>query len=301
MGDVTDTRGSPRTVYHNGRMVAAADAALPFDDWGAQYGLGFFETFRTSGGRPHHWKFNRTRFERACAIAGIAVPPAFLAIDEARLREEVRLLLRENQVSDAVFRYTVTAGRPEAGVFPAPAEFLALRPLPAAAPTDGIGLRVLTLARDNGEWLPRPKSLNYTNAIAGAREVQSRSAVPSDEGLFLSRDGRFVVETPRQNLAWIEGGRICFPDPALGAVAGTCLQWLLGLGLAAEMRRASLEQLAQADAIFVLNAVRGITPVREVWDARDSARLGLFESATHPLIVKLQRTWNEALEATAAS
>jgi hypothetical protein len=51
----------------------------------------------------------------------------------------------------------------------------------------------------------------------------------------------------------------------------------------------------------VLNAVRGITPVREIWDAQDGAVLCTLDSAGHPLVVKLQQAWREALEATAAA
>lgn len=305
----TNQPGSPRTVYCHGRILPAAEARLPIDDWGVLYGLGFFETFRTSGGQPHHWNFNHARLAQACAAAGIAMPPNFLATDETRLRETIRTLLRENKMSDAVFRYTLTAvnctstPNSASGDFRTPAEFLTLRPLPSAAPAEGIALRVLALPRDNGEWLPRPKSLNYANAIAGARELQRRSAVASDEGLFLTRGDRerFVVETPRQAIAWFAGGKLCYPDPALGAVASTCLHWALPLGFAAETRRATLAEFLTADAIIVLNAVRGITAVREVWDEQDRVRLRTLDSHAHPSVVKLRQAWSEALRATAAN
>lgn len=301
----TDRVNPSGTVYFNGKLLPAAAARVPIDDAGVLYGMGFFETFRTSGGRPHHWDFHRARLAQACVVAGIQVPGDFLACDETRLRESVTALLRENKMSDAVFRYTLTAGRaaPE-GVgaeenFTQPSEFMTLRALPAAAPIEGISLRVLQLARDSGEWLPRPKSLNYANALAGAGELRRRAATASDEGLFLSREGGCIVETTRQNVAWIEGGKLCYPDPALGAVAGTCLQWVLQRGVPSEARRVGWDELLAADAIVVLNAVRGITPVRELWDDRDRPRLGAFASHTHPVVKQLQQHWSEALQETA--
>lgn len=291
-------------VYCDGELMAAPTARLPIDDTGVLFGLGFFETFRTSGGRPHHWHLHRARLEQACATAGISVPSNFLCREEERLREVVRVLLRENGLSEAVFRYTLTAGRssPEknSATFTQPCEFLTLRPLPPSAPSDGISLRVLQLARDNGEWLPRPKSLNYANAFAGGEELRRRSTVASDEGLFLAREGNFVVETARQAVAWIENGKVCYPDPALGAVEGTCLQWLRQLGgFPATPHRAKLDELRAAEAVFVLNAVRGVTPVRELWDADDRVRLQAYSSHAHPLVIELQRHWDEALLATA--
>lgn len=303
MAENSTAPASP-AVYFNGRILPAAEAHLPIDDAGTLYGLGFFETFRTSGGRPHQWDFHRARMAQACITAGITMPPTFLVCDEARLRETVRVLLREHGMSDGVFRYTLTAGRASAPDsrgegFSEPAEFMVLRALPPCPPPEGVALRVLQLSRDNGEWLPRPKSLNYANAFAGAGELRRRGAAPGDEGLFLSREGAYAVETPRQNLAWIEGERLCYPDPALGAVAGTCLQWALQLGLPFAARRARLPDLLGADAIMVLNAVRGVTPVREAWDAQDQHRFRLLESHAHPLVVSLVGRWSDALRATA--
>ena len=70
-------------------------------------------------------------------------------------------------------------------------------------------------------------------------------------------------------------------------------------GLAVQSVRVTLGALLRADAIFVLNSVRGITPVAEVWDAADAARLGVYNSASHPLVVALQQDWREALAQSA--
>jgi 4-amino-4-deoxychorismate lyase len=282
------------TVYLNVEIVAASTARLPIDDPGVAYGLGFFETFRTSGGRPHHWPHNLRRLECACATAGLAIPPHFLAADEPRLRDIVQRLLQAHGLDDAVFRYTLAAANRGA------AEFLTLRPLPPPAPPEGIALRLLELARDNGEFLPRPKSLNYSNALLGAGELARRSAPATDEGLFLSREGGFVVETPRQNLAWFADGELRHPDPLLGAVAGTCLDWLLETaGSPAVPRRAPLDELLAADAIFVCNAVRGITPVRTLWAADDRTLLRRFASAADPHVLAFRAAWEDSLRTTA--
>ncbi len=283
------------SVYFNGELLPVAAARLPVDDRAVRFGLGFFETFRTSGGRPHHWSFNRARLARACATAGLAVPPHFLARDEGKFREIVRRLLDAAGWEDAVFRYTLTGGSTD----DAPGELLSLRPLPPELPDNGIDLRVLSIARDNGEWLPRPKSLNYANALLGARELERRARTAWDEGLFLSRESGSVVETTRQNLAWIVEGRLCFPEPTLGAVEGTCLAWVLGLDLPAQSRCVGVDALLAAEAIVVLNAVRGITPVRSIWDAADGAPLGTFASHVHPIVVSLRQQWAESLAATA--
>jgi 4-amino-4-deoxychorismate lyase len=282
-------------VYLNGRFVSADEANLALTDEGVLYGLGFFETFRTSGGRPHHWSYNRRRILQACEKLDIALPQSFLARDEERLRAVVQLLLKGTKTGEAVFRYTVSGGSREE-----PSEFLTMRPLPPSAPSDGVAIRLLKVSRDNGEWVPRPKSLNYTNVMMGVRELERREAASTDEGLFLSREGSFVVDTTRQNIAWIAGGRLHYPDLLLGGVAGTCLTWILEQETTALPVRASYDELATAEAIFVSNAVRGVTPVQALYDATDELVCGV-ESSAHSFVRMLQQRWTESLRRTARS
>ncbi|MEK9148192.1 MAG: hypothetical protein AAB650_02035, partial [Patescibacteria group bacterium] len=49
-------------------------------------------------------------------------------------------------------------------------------PAVLSLPLEEVTLRLLNLARDNGEWVPRPKSLNYMNALLGAAELKQRGA-----------------------------------------------------------------------------------------------------------------------------
>jgi 4-amino-4-deoxychorismate lyase len=288
-------------VYFNGRLLPAGEARVPITDHGLLYGLGFFETFRTSGGRPHAWERHCRRLRGACERAGIVLPASFLAVAEPRLREVVRDALVGSGMAEAVFRYSVTAGAPSPdGRYEQPGEWLVLRPLPVPAAEEGVTLRELKLARDTGEWVPRPKSLNFANALLGGNELRRRATRRDDEGLFLARDTGFVVEAAWHNLAWIErGGGICFPDPALGGVAGTCLEWVRQRPAGATARRIRMDDLAKAEAVVLLNAVRGVTPVRRLWDAGDLWLRAEWSSSAHPVVVALRQEWNASLRATA--
>ena len=283
-------------AYLNGRLIPLREAHISVADGGLLYGVGFFETFRTSGGRPHLWPFHEARLIRSCARAGIMIPETFLVSTEAAMRKAVSACLRENGQGDAVFRYTITSGD-ERG----PTELMTTRPLPETTGDSEICLRVLKVRRDSGEWIPRPKSVNYLNATLGLRELRSRKIPAADEGLFLSREGDMVVETPRQNLAWIVGDEIRVAADSAGAVAGTCQAWMHSLGHAISPVRSTLSDFLRADAIVCLNSVRGFTPVREVWDEDDARCLGRFPSAAHPLVRQLQREWQDGLLLTAQS
>jgi branched-subunit amino acid aminotransferase/4-amino-4-deoxychorismate lyase len=289
-----DSTARPAPVFFNGEILPSEEACVSIGDQGLLYGFGFFETFRTSGGNLHHWQFNHARLSATCEKAALVLPRSFLAHDGTKLGQVIRALLDKTGRTDAVFRYTVTSGSSTL-----PTEILTTRALPIDPAAEGIRLRVLKLRRDSGEWIPRPKSLNYLNAFLGSRELQIRNAAATDEGLFLSRADESVVETARQNVAWVVGGRIRFPDATTGAVAGTCLAWLQALGIPTAPARVSLAEFLGADAIFTLNSVRGISPVAEVWDESDASLLGHYNSVAHPLVRRLQHDWSDALAVTA--
>ncbi|ACB75634.1 aminotransferase class IV [Opitutus terrae] len=297
----------PAPVYLDGRLVPAAAAVLPADDHGVLFGLGFYETFRTSGGRPHLWSYHRQRLGLACARAGISLPSHALANDEERLRAVAGEMLKSFGVHDAVFRYTITAGTSNSSasglsgdpLYAEPHELMTVRAAPAPPNAEGVRLHVLNLRRDSGEWLPRPKSIACANVLLGAAELRQRAAEPADEGLLLNREDRWVIETLRQNVAWISDGRLCYPDLALGAIAGTCLAWVLELGCPSAPRRAHVDELLQADAVLVMNSVRGITPVREIRGQAGEVLRAEIASHEDPFVTSLSRQWSEALDATA--
>jgi branched-subunit amino acid aminotransferase/4-amino-4-deoxychorismate lyase len=103
----------------------------------------------------------------------------------------------------------------------------------------------------------------------------------------LGRDG-FVVEAVRHNIVWVQDGQLHYPAPELGAVAGTRLAWLLERIPGTRPIAAKLADFAKADAVAVLNAVRGVTPVTRLWSADDRTVLARWASHAHPLIAGLR-------------
>ncbi len=288
-------------VYSNGNFVPAAAAAFAADDHGVLFGLGYFETFRTSGGRPFLWPEHQARLTAACSRAGITLPQGHLACDETRLNDAVARLLQDHALTDAVFRYTITAGTPDGQKrYPQPRELLAARPQPPPAPETGINLHLLRTARQAPEWLPRPKSIQYANTVLGWQELHVRGGVAPDEGVFVDPAG-FVVEALWHNLVWIANHELCYPEPALGPVAGVALAWALAQGLSSRAVKVTWTELLQADAIMVCNSVRGFTPVRRARDVSGEICAEFPAAYQHPLIQELSARWTGALARTANS
>jgi 4-amino-4-deoxychorismate lyase len=243
-------------VWLNGKFVRAEEAVLPVADHGLIYGAGFFETFRTFGGKPRDLAKHLFRLRNSCGLLG-------LQPDLSRVEAAVADLLKLEGATDAVFRLTVTAGVPErpglAPVYPSPSVLLILRPLPPPLAATGAVLRVLRMVRSTPEVSPRPKSLNYLNNLLAARELAFGSE-PADEGLMLTTDGH-VCEGVVTNLSWLRGEVLHVPDHTLGALPGLaqhwlCAAWKAGGGMVVEARIKPVS-LRDADALILSNAVRG--------------------------------------------
>jgi branched-subunit amino acid aminotransferase/4-amino-4-deoxychorismate lyase len=61
-----------------------------------------------------------------------------------------------------------------------------------------------------------------------------------------------------------------------------------------------VDELVAADAVFVVNAVRGITPVRMLRDARGAVLGATLSSHRHAMVMALRERWSEELDATAS-
>jgi len=64
-------------------------------------------------------------------------------------------------------------------------------------------------------------------------------------------------------------------------------------------RRVSPAELASAEAVMIMNAVRGVTPVARLWDRDDRETIGEWRSAENPIVIALREAWVEALRETA--
>jgi len=181
-------------LWLNGLYIPTADARLPVLDHAVQFGAGLFETIRTWNGQAPLLPRHLARLRSGCRAYRIEPPKeALLAQAETRLPGILRELLRRSHCADAVFRYTVTAGVAQPGLprahYRQPSEMIVQRPLPDTSATVKT-LHVLATRRLAPECLPRPKSLQYGNALMGRWELLDRGLMAAgDEGLMLTPEG----------------------------------------------------------------------------------------------------------------
>jgi 4-amino-4-deoxychorismate lyase len=280
-------------LWLNGVYRPAAEARLSVLDHAVQFGAGLFETFRTWEGQAPLLRRHLARLREGCRRYRIEPSgEALLQQAETKLPQILRELLKRNGCADAVFRYTVTAGvaRPGLPVAPYrhPSEIIVLRPLPTA-PAGGWSLHVLATRRLPPESVPRPKSLQYGNALMGRWEMLDRGLRAGTEGLMLTPRGR-VAEGVTTNVFFSARGRLCTPALGLGVLPGVVRAVMLELAMAEgrPVHEGSfpLAALADAEMVFLTSGALGLAPVRQVFD--ETGRL-MAEPATadHPLFQRL--------------
>lgn len=283
-------------IYCQGQILPERDARVSAGDHGFLFGASLFETFRTYAGQPFLLTEHLARLAAGCRAYGLETRSLLLANPPA-LQDLLRELLAVNDLTDAVFRYTVSAGSSPGGLptgfYQNPTEFIFVRRLPATSPDEGIRIHILNTNRTEPEVFPRPKSGHYINNLIAHRELRQRTSEPTDEGVLFTADGR-LSEGVVSNVFLVSNETLLTPDPSShileGITRGAVLDIARDAGIDAREKDLHLGDLTSAAAIFTTNSVRGITPVFQVLD-RDGKIVWEGNSASDRLVAQLRSAY----------
>ncbi|PJK14315.1 aminodeoxychorismate lyase [Lysobacteraceae bacterium NML07-0707] len=226
-------------------------AAIPADERGLHYGESLFETLRSHRGELPWWTQHWARLAAGAARLGLPLP------DACRVKAEALQLLA-GQEAALKLRLSRSGGRgyaaPDEGE---PLWMLSVHPLPAPqAP-----LRLVWCDTQLGlqPQLAGLKHGNRLEQILARREVQQQGA---DEGLVCDSQGH-VISATSANLFILEDGQWHTPALQSAGVAGICREHLLDISDAA-IKQLTRDDVKNAEAVFICNALRGIQPVRQL-------------------------------------
>jgi 4-amino-4-deoxychorismate lyase len=230
--------------------------ALRVGELSTQRGDGIFETLAVVNGHPQEVEPHISRLRNSALICDLPVPNpeqwrAAIAYAVARIPQQGEIALK----------FVLSRGV-EHG--PAPTAWLH-----AAAAADfslvrGNGVRVITLDRgyprgvaERAPWLLMgAKTLSYAVNMAAIREAHRRGA---DDTIFLTTDG-FVMEGPTSSVVLYTGGEYVTPAPSGAILHGTTQQsmfdYLRARGERVEYRDVTVDELRQADAVWLVSSVR---------------------------------------------
>ena len=252
----------------NGVCIEEDKAVVSVFDHGLLYGLGLFETFRTYNGVPFLLSRHLERLAEGCLQLGIRYQP-----EEGQVKLHVRELLEANGLADGYVRFSVSAGSQPLGLpvsaYTEPNIIVYIKPLPLNSLPVSKPLQLLKTRRNTPEGLVRLKSFHYMNNVLGRREMSAYSWAGGAEGLFMNGEG-FVAEGIVSNLFFAANGSLFTPSLDTGILPGITRGHVLSLakkaGMSVREGKYHLEELLNADEIFMTNSIQEIVPVHSIYD-----------------------------------
>lgn len=246
-------------VLVDGRAATNIDAL----DRGLAYGDGLFETVLVVGGQAPLWPRHLARLAEGCARLALPSPDA-VALEQEIARAAAGL-------ARAVVRITLTRGCGPRGYAPprdvAPTRLVAAfaaPPPPADWYRRGIRVRFCELRLAEQPRLAGLKHLNRLEQVLARAEWDDPAIA---EGLL--RDaGERVISATAANLFVVIDGALATPALTRCGVAGVARAELLSRHPDCQVRDLSMNDVMNADELFLTSSVRGIVPVTALADRR---------------------------------
>jgi 4-amino-4-deoxychorismate lyase len=242
------------------RINGVAADCVDSGDRGLLYGDGLFETMAVRAGRVSSWPRHMARLQAGCERLGIP------AVDTMQLAQEAGELLAG--AGHAVLKVIVTRGSGGRG-YRVPGKMTPRRilqlhswpELPPAATEAGVAARLCTTRLCHNPLLAGIKHLNRLEQVLARQEWHDPQIA---EGLLLDQDDR-LVEGTMSNLFLIRDRVLMTPDLSRCGVAGILRTVVTELAdsvsLPWQVRALGLDDLHEAEEVFLTNSIIGIWPV----------------------------------------
>ncbi|HXF62537.1 MAG TPA: aminotransferase class IV [Caldilineaceae bacterium] len=277
--------------YVNGRLMPAAEAALPLNDLGIVRGYGVFDLLRTYGRTPFRLRDHIRRLESSAQAIGLTLPWS-----TEQLEQQVLETYAANNLPDAAIRIIVTGGPSDNYMTPQGRPTLVIMvhpiiPYPAHYYTQGCKAITTLVERT----MPTVKSLNYIGAIMAVNEAAKANAV---EAIYLDEHDR-LTEGTRANLFVFRGRRLLTPRE--GVLKGITRQVVMEIAANEyEVLESPIpyRELGSIDEAFLTSTTKEVLPIVQI----DDARIGSGQPGPHTRrIMALFREYVRSVTATVAA
>ncbi|BCW97609.1 MAG: branched chain amino acid aminotransferase [Armatimonadota bacterium] len=250
------------SIWLDGTLVPAGEAAVSAFDRGLLYGDGLYETIRVYSGVAFLLSEHVRRLRQGAQVLRMPVP------DEDIIRRAVDSVIRANGLREAYLRLTLTRGvDPDDWTKLEPCQprlIVMARPLPSRDYGDGFALAVSPFRIDPASPLRGVKHTGIMPKIMARRLAAEEGC---QDALLLTADG-FVGEASAASVFWVHGGSLFTPSLDCGILDGLTRMLVLQVaslgGIPAEEGRFSLEHLLHADEVFLTSSTWELVPVKRV-------------------------------------
>ena len=257
-------------IWIDGKMLPEEEAKIGVLDHGLLYGDGCFEGIRVYNGRIFKLQSHLERMWQSAERIRLDLPFTHEVI-AAAVRETVEV----NGITDGYVRLVFTRGVGTLGLHPflcpKPTVFViadTIKLYPPELYEEGMKIIVADRPRIPRECLdPQIKSLNYLNNILAKIEAIDAGVL---EALMLNIDG-WVSECTGDNIFVVKDGKLSTPPVDAGILDGITRRFVMNelcpaLGLPIEERMMRLEEVLDADEVFLTGTAAEVIGVSQVGD-----------------------------------
>jgi len=271
-------------LTHKNKGVIKFDPILRdfAQDTGRLRSFAAFEVVETKGKKIFHGREHFRRLQRSMKELNIGLPEGIKRNSDLDdfLEEKIKDLIRRNKLREALVRVEITGGTTLDGFHPEGSSSLFIFVWPFKAPTlkeGGFKVYPIPLKRE----MPHVKTSNYC-----ACERMLKGLKGWDDVLYAG-DNKFL-EGSTSNAFFVKRGEIItapFPEVLEGITREVIMKLAKKIRYKVSVRTAELDELKEADEVFLTNTSAFIKPVTKLGD--------VFEGPLGPVTRQL---WEEFLQ-----
>ena len=249
-------------VYLNGELIDVGHAKVSISNPALLHGVGLFETLRTYDGQPFRLQQHIDRMTRSADKLDMAVGHVIDQVPEA-----VQSVLDANELTNARVRFTVTPPSPsredDHPMLLVAAQ--ATTGYPSELYERGMTVFLCTQFRQTAhDPLASHKTTSYLPRLMALRNAQNRSC---GEALWFTPEN-LLAEGCISNVFLVKKGQLITPPIDTPILPGVTREAVLELAadhdLAAEESACTIDDLLDADEVFLTNAIMEVMPVTRI-------------------------------------
>ncbi|MBZ5667787.1 MAG: branched-chain amino acid transaminase [Acidobacteriia bacterium] len=264
-------------TWMNGEFVPWAESTVPLSTHALHYGTGVFEGIRSYlvDGEPAIFRLDAhlDRFYKSAAVYGLRIP-----FSPTQLTEAICGLIRRNGLTESYIRPIAYMGAETLGIRAQCSTDTAILAWPQMVHVSeqsrrrGARLTVSPYRKFDARMMPTTAKAcgQYLNSRLATMEASRRGY---DEALLLNIDGN-VAEAAVANIFLVNGRTLHTNDDKssilMGITRDSILQLAVAEGFRVEVGTITVDDLRQADEVFLCGTACEIVPVAEL----DGSKIG---------------------------
>jgi len=249
-------------AYFNGEIILEDNVIISYRDLGFQRGYGIMDAMKTIKGKPFLLKEHFERLKNGAEAMNLNVD-----LDLRKFSGIVSNLLVKNKFNkDVAIKTVITGGESSNGlkIDGSPTVLITLNSLVTVSPLAELyekGAKVMTMEFQRS--MPKIKTTNYIFAL---QQQQAREEAKAIEIVYHHKG--FVLEGATSNIFIVKDNKIITPseDILMGTTRNFVIEILKKENIIVNIRKIKLEEILNADEIFITGTFKNVLPIVQVDD-----------------------------------